>query len=44
MSSEKLAVVAGIAFVAVALHNALGLGLGYGASRAVVLMSYALHR
>jgi len=35
LSAAKLATVAGIAFAAVALHNALGLSLGYGASRAV---------
>lgn len=33
LSAGKLATVAGIAFVAVALHNALGLSLGYGSSR-----------
>jgi BASS family bile acid:Na+ symporter len=35
LSAAKLATVAVIAFIAVALHNGLGLGLGYGASRAV---------
>lgn len=35
LSAAKLATVALIAFAAVALHNAFGLGLGYGASRAV---------
>lgn len=34
LSASKLATVAMIAFAAVALHNAVGLGLGYGASRA----------
>jgi len=34
LSAAKLATVAGIAFAAVALHNALGLSIGYGASRA----------
>ena len=34
LSAAKLATVAGIAFAAVALHNGLGLSLGYGASRA----------
>ena len=33
LSAEKLATVALIAFVAVALHNVLGMGLGYGAAR-----------
>ncbi|WP_378955942.1 bile acid:sodium symporter family protein [Pelosinus sp. sgz500959] len=33
LSAAKLVTVAVIAFIAVALHNALGLGLGYGASR-----------
>ncbi len=35
LSAAKLATVAGIAFAAVALHNGLGLALGYGTSRAV---------
>jgi len=35
LSAAKLATVAAIAFVAVAAHNALGLALGYGASRGV---------
>lgn len=35
LNAAKLATVAVIAFAAVALHNAIGLGLGYGASRAV---------
>ncbi|MDR3562271.1 MAG: bile acid:sodium symporter family protein [Negativicutes bacterium] len=35
LSAAKLASVAAIAFLAVALHNGLGLGLGYGGSRAV---------
>jgi BASS family bile acid:Na+ symporter len=35
LSASKLATVAIVAFAAVALHNAVGLGLGYGASRAV---------
>ncbi|MEA4839240.1 MAG: bile acid:sodium symporter family protein [Rhodospirillaceae bacterium] len=35
LSAAKLATVATIAFVAVVLHNSLGLGLGYGAARAV---------
>lgn len=34
LSAAKLATVAVIAFIAVILHNALGLGIGYGASRA----------
>ena len=37
LSAGKLAAVAGVAFLAVALHNGLGLGLGYGASRALGL-------
>ncbi|MDR3440344.1 bile acid:sodium symporter family protein [Telmatospirillum sp.] len=35
LSAAKLATVAVIAFVAVVLHNALGLTLGYGASRGI---------
>jgi BASS family bile acid:Na+ symporter len=35
LSAAKLATVALIAFVAVALHNVLGLGLGYGAARSL---------
>lgn len=35
LSAAKLATVAVIAFIAVALHNGIGLGLGYGASRAL---------
>lgn len=35
LSAAKLATVAAIAFLAVALHNGLGLGLGYAASRTV---------
>lgn len=35
LSAAKLATVAVIAFAAVALHNGLGLALGYGASRGV---------
>ncbi len=35
LSAAKLATVAVIAFVAVVLHNALGLSLGYGASRGI---------
>ena len=37
LSAEKLMTVASIAFVAVILHNCLGLGLGYGSSRALGL-------
>ncbi|MDD4602161.1 MAG: bile acid:sodium symporter family protein [Negativicutes bacterium] len=35
LNASKLMTVAVVAFAAVALHNAIGLGLGYGASRAV---------
>ena len=35
LSAAKLATVAAIAFIAVALHNALGLGLGYGICKTV---------
>lgn len=35
LNAAKLATVAVVAFLAVALHNGIGLGLGYGASRAV---------
>ena len=35
LSAAKLATVAIIAFAAVALHNAIGLGLGYGAAKTV---------
>ena len=35
LSAAKLATVAVIAFGAVALHNAIGLGLGYGAAKTV---------
>lgn len=35
LNAAKLATVAVIAFAAVALHNAIGLGVGYGASRTV---------
>lgn len=37
LSAQKLAAVAAIAFVAVALHNACGLALGYGAARGLGL-------
>lgn len=37
LSADKLATVAGVAFLAVILHNCLGLSLGYGSSRALGL-------
>lgn len=37
LSASKLMTVAGVAFLAVILHNCLGLGLGYGSSRALGL-------
>ena len=40
LNAEKLSTVAGIAFLAVVLHNGLGLGLGYGASRTLGRMSH----
>ncbi len=40
LNAQKLSTVAGIAFLAVVLHNGLGLGLGYGASRTIGQMDH----
>lgn len=40
LNAEKLSTVAGMAFLAVALHNGIGLGTGYGASRLLGGMSH----
>ncbi|MBP2664460.1 MAG: bile acid:Na+ symporter, family [Firmicutes bacterium] len=37
LSAAKLATVAAIGFIAVAMHNGIGLGMGYGASRTLGL-------
>jgi BASS family bile acid:Na+ symporter len=40
LNAQKLSTVAGIAFLAVILHNGIGLGVGYGASRTLGRMSH----